>query len=66
MRLFEQYDETCKYFAEGKQKDANDNQVQKELKRYDLSFGEYLTIKYALWLDSRMIDENALHVLVRG
>ena len=62
MRLFEQYDEICKYFAERKQKDANDNEVQKELKRYDLSFGEYLTNKHALWLNFRMIDENALHV----
>ena len=23
--------------------------------------GEYLTDKYALWLDFRMIDENSLH-----
>ena len=28
MRLFEQYDEICKYFAEGKQKDNNANEVQ--------------------------------------
>ena len=28
---------------------------------YDLSVGEYLTEKYALWLDFRMIDENTLH-----
>ena len=28
---------------------------------YDLSFGEYLVNKYALWLDFRMIDENKLH-----
>ena len=29
MRSFEQYDEICKYFAEGKQKDNNANEVQK-------------------------------------
>ena len=28
---------------------------------YDLSSGEYLVNKYALWLDFRMIDENKLH-----
>ena len=28
---------------------------------YDLSLGEYLTDRYALWLDFRTIDENKLH-----
>ena len=28
MLSFEQYDEICKYFAEGKQRDANNNEVQ--------------------------------------
>ena len=28
---------------------------------YDVSLGEYLVNKYALWLDFRMIDENKLH-----
>ena len=31
MRSFEQYDETCKYFAEGKQRDNNANEIQKHL-----------------------------------
>ena len=48
MRSFEQYDETHKYFAEGVQRDNN---VQKQLQLYDLSVGEYLVNKYALWLD---------------
>ena len=61
MRSFEQYDEICKYFTEGKQKDNNANEVQKQLQLHDLSVGEYLTDKYALWLDFRMIDENTLH-----
>ena len=61
MRLFEQYDETCKYFAEGTQKDYNANEVQAQLQLHDLSVGEYLVNKYALWLDFRMIDENSLH-----
>ena len=61
MRLFEQYDEICKYFAEGKQKDNNANEVKKQLQLHDLSVGEYLTEKYALCLDFRTIDENTLH-----
>ena len=61
MRSFEQYDEICKYFAEGKQKDNNANESQKHLQLNDLSVGEYLVNKYALWLDFRTIDENFLH-----
>ena len=61
MRSFEQYDETLKYFAEGRQKDNNANEVQKRLQLYDLSVKEYLTDKYALWLHFRTIDENSLH-----
>ena len=56
MRSFEQYDEICKYFAEGKQRD---NEIQKHLQLYDLILGEYLVNKYALWLDFRTIGERA-------
>ena len=65
MRLFEQYEEACKYFAEGKQKDDNANAVQKHLQLHDLGVGEYLTYKYALWLNFRMIEENSLHGMGR-
>ena len=61
MRSFEQYDEICKYFAKGKQRDNDANEIQKHLQLYDLSLGEYLVNKFALWLDFRMIDENELH-----
>ena len=61
MRSFEQYDEICKYFAEGKQRDNNANEVQKHLQLYNLSLGEYLINKCALCLDFRTIDENQLH-----
>ena len=61
MRSFEQYDEICKYFPEGKQRDNDANEIQKHLQLYDLSLGEYLTDSYALWLDFRTIDENELH-----
>ena len=61
MRSFEQYDKIRKYFAEGKQRDNDANQIQKHSQLYNLSLGEYLVNKYALWLDFRMIDENELH-----
>ena len=58
MRSFEQYDEICKYFAERKQRDNN---VQKQLQLHNVNVGEYLTDKYALWLDFRTIEKNELH-----
>ena len=58
MRSFEQYDKICKYFTEGKQRDNDANEIQKHLQLYDFSLEEYLTDRYALWLDFRMIDEN--------
>ena len=61
MRSFEQYDEICKYFAEGKQRDNDANEIQKHLQLYDLSLGEYLVNRYALWLDFRTINENEPH-----
>ena len=60
MRSFEQYDEICKYFAEGKQRD---NYVQKQLELHDLRVGEYLTSFMAQFY--RMIDENILHGMGR-
>ena len=61
MRSFEQYNKTRKYFTEGKLA----NEGQKHLQLYDLNLGEYLTDKYALWLDFRTIDENELHAMGR-
>ena len=61
MRSFEQYDEACKYFTEGSQKDNNTNEFQKHLHLHNVSIGEYLVNKYALWLDFRTIDVNELH-----
>ena len=61
MRLFEQHDEVHKYFAERRLA----NEVQVQLQLYDVSLGEYLVNKYALWLDFRTIDENELHRMGR-
>ena len=61
MRSFEQYDEICKYFAEGKKP----NEIQKHLQPHNVNVGEYLVNKYALWLDFITIDENKLHGMGR-
>jgi hypothetical protein len=61
LQKFEHYTEICKYFAEGKQKDNNANEIQKHLELHDVNVKDYLTDKYALWLDFRTIDENTLH-----
>ena len=61
MRSFKQYDEGHKYFAKGRLA----NEVQAQLQLYDLSVGEYLVNKYALWLDFRTINENELHGMGR-
>ena len=39
---------------------------RKYLQLHDLSMGEYITNKYALWLNFRMIDENVLHGTGKG
>ena len=51
MVSFKQYDEASKYFIEGVQRD---NDVHKQLELHDVSLGEHLVNKYALWLDFRM------------
>ena len=49
----------------GCREDNNTNEIQVQLQLRDLSVGEYLVNKYALWLDFRMIDENVLHGMGR-
>ena len=61
MRPYEQCDEARKYFADGRL--AND--VQAQLQLHDVSVGEYLVNKYALWLNFRTIGENELHGMDR-
>ena len=57
MRSFEQYHKIHKCFAEGKLA----NEVQAQLQLYDLSVGEYLVNKYALWPNFRMTDQSELY-----
>ena len=39
----------------------NTDDVQKQLQLHNVNVGEYLTDRYALWLDFRTIDKNSLH-----
>ena len=61
MRSFKQYNEAHKYFA----KRRLANEVQAQLQLHDVSVGEYLVDKYALWLNFRTIDENEQHGMGR-
>ena len=54
-----QYDESIKHFSEGHLKGAG--WVQKDLQLHNINIASYYTDKYALWLEYRTIDDNALH-----
>lgn len=63
MRAHQQWDEAKKYFAgalSGKY-DREVAKVVKDLALADVSVADYLTTKYALWLDLRSSDDNSLH-----
>ena len=56
MQPFEHYQEICKYFTEGKQKDNNANEIQKPLQLQDVKVADYLTDKYALgWISGQLM-----------
>ena len=59
MEYRHQYDEIIKHFSEGHLKGAG--WVQKDLQLHNINIASYYTNKYALWLDFRTIDDNALH-----
>ena len=59
MEYRHQYNEIIKHFSEGHLKGAG--WVQKDLQLHNINIASYYTDKYALWLDFRTIDDNALH-----
>ena len=59
MEYHHQYDEIIKGFDEGHLKGAG--WVLKGLQLHNANITSYYTDKYALWLDFRTIDDNALH-----
>ena len=63
MEYRHQYDEIIKHFNEGHLKGAG--WVQKDLQLHNINIASYYTDKYALLLDFRTTDDNALHGLGR-
>ena len=63
MRAYQQWDEIKKYFASGPSAKHHPEvaAVAKDLALADVTVGEYLTSKYALWLDMRTNDDDSLH-----
>lgn len=61
MRAYQQWDEIKKQFAGGSKRYPEVNAVAKDLQLADVSLAEYLTSKYALWLDMRTSDDDQLH-----
>ena len=59
MEYRHQYNEIIKHFSEGHLKGAG--WVQKDLQLHNVNIASYYANKYALWLDFRTIDDNALH-----
>jgi hypothetical protein len=59
MKPHQQFYEITKHFSDGKYRHMSN--ITKELELSDVSLGEYLTTKYALWLDMRSTDDNSLH-----
>ena len=59
MEYCHQFDEIMKHFGEGRLKDAV--AIQKDQQLHNVNIVSYYTDKYALWLDFRTINNNALH-----
>jgi hypothetical protein len=61
MRAYQQWDEAKKFFAAGSKRHPEVAMIAKDLALADVSLGEFLTTKYALWLDLRTSDDDQLH-----
>ena len=62
-RAYQQWNETFKFFGESPASKYSKEvaTVNKDLQLSDVSLGEFLTDKYALWLDLRTTDDDSLH-----
>ena len=63
MHAFQMWDEARKLFAAspGRKRHPEMAVVVKDLGLADVSLGEFLTSKFALWLDLRTTDDDRLH-----
>ena len=63
MRVYQMWDEARKLFAAspGRKRHPDVSVVAKDLALAVVSLGEFLTSKFALWLDLRTTDDDRLH-----
>ena len=64
MKAYQQFDEIKKFFGSSpgsKEHSPEVGLVMKDLQLSDVSLADYLTNKYALWLDLRTSDDDRLH-----
>lgn len=61
MRAYQLWDEARKNFAAGTKRHPEVAAVAKDLSLADVSLGQFLTSKHALWLDLRITDDDQLH-----
>ena len=61
MRAYQMWDEARKLFAPGGKRHPEVAVVAKDLGLANVSLGEFLTSKFALWLDLRTTDDDRLH-----
>lgn len=62
MRSYQQWDEARKHFGGGPLRHTGIGSIiSKDLHLGDTTIEDYLTTKYALWLDLRTTDDDALH-----
>ena len=61
MRAYQQWGEARKFLAAGSKRYPQVAAVAKDLALADVSLTDFLTTKYALWLDLRTSDDDRLH-----
>jgi hypothetical protein len=61
LRAYQMWDEAKKFFAGGNKRHPQVTMAAKDLALADVSLGQYLTSKYALWLDLRTTDDDQMH-----
>jgi len=61
LRAYQQWGEAKKFFSGGYKRHPGVAMVAKDLALADVSLPEYLTSKYALWLDMRSTEDDKLH-----
>lgn len=61
MAPYHHWGEVRKHFGAGSKRHPAISNVAKDLELADVTVGEFLTSKYALWLDLRVTDDDELH-----